>query len=49
MGHATGRAIFRLASQESPWLKDEKTGSVQRAGCDSSRLAIPPRRAGAGR
>jgi hypothetical protein len=40
MGHTTGRAICRLASQESPRLWDEKTGSAWRAGCASSRLAI---------
>jgi hypothetical protein len=49
MGHATGRAKCRLASQESLRLQHEKTGSIQRAGCASSQLAIPPWRAGAGR
>jgi hypothetical protein len=48
IGHATGRAKCRLASQESPRLQHEKTGSVRRAGCASSRLATPPRRARAG-
>jgi hypothetical protein len=49
MGHATCRAICRLVSQESPWLEDKKTGSAWRAGCASSRLAIPPWKARAGR
>jgi hypothetical protein len=49
MGDATCRAICRLASQESPRLEDKKTGSAWRAGCASSRLAIPPWKAGAGR
>jgi hypothetical protein len=49
MGHATCRATCRLASQESPRLKDKKTGSARRASCASRRLAIPPRKAGAGR
>jgi hypothetical protein len=48
-GRTTGRAICRLASQESPRLQHEKTGSTRRAGCASSRLATPPRRTGAGR
>jgi hypothetical protein len=49
MGDATCQAICRLASQESPQLEDKKTGSAWRAGCASSRLAIPPWKAGAGR
>jgi hypothetical protein len=49
MGHAMGRAICRLASQESLRPEDKKTGSAQGAGYASSRLAIPPWRAGAGR
>jgi hypothetical protein len=35
--------------QESPRLGGKKTGSTQRDGCASSRLAIPPWKAGAGR
>jgi hypothetical protein len=49
MGHATCRAICRLVSQESPRLEYKKTGSAWRAGCASSRLAVPPWKAGAGR
>jgi hypothetical protein len=49
MGDATCRAICRLASQESPRLEDKKTGSAWRASCASSRPAIPPWKAGAGR
>jgi hypothetical protein len=49
MGHATCRAICQLASQESPRLEDKKTGSARRVGCASSRLAIPSRKARAGR
>jgi hypothetical protein len=49
MGHATCRAICRLASQESPRLKDKKTGSTWRVSCANSRLAIPPWKAGARR
>jgi hypothetical protein len=49
MGDATCRAICRLAFQESPRLEDKKTGTAWRAGCASSRLAIPPWKAGAGR
>jgi hypothetical protein len=37
-----GRAICRLASQESPRLQHEKTGSARRAGCASSRLRQQP-------
>jgi hypothetical protein len=32
MGHTTGQAVCRLASQESPRLQYEKTGSARRAG-----------------
>jgi hypothetical protein len=39
----------RLASQESPQLQHEKTGSARRTGCASSRLTTPPKRTGAGR
>jgi hypothetical protein len=49
MGHATCRATCQLASQESPRLEDVKTGSARRAGYASSRLAIPSRKARAGR
>jgi hypothetical protein len=49
MGHATCRATCRLASQESPRLEDKKIGSAWRAGCASSRQAISPWKAGAGR
>jgi hypothetical protein len=49
MGRTTGRAICRLASQESPRLQHEKTGSARRAGCASGRLATPLRGTGAGR
>jgi hypothetical protein len=49
MGRTTGRAICRLTSRESPRPQHEKTGFVRRAGCASSRLATPLRRAGAGR
>jgi hypothetical protein len=49
MGHATCRATCWLASQESPQLKDLKTGLARRAGCASSRLATPTRKAEAGR
>jgi hypothetical protein len=48
MGHATGRAIWRLASQESPRIEDKRTGFAWRAGCANSRLAFPPGKAGAG-
>jgi hypothetical protein len=44
-----GQEICRLASQESPRLQHKKIGFARRAGCTSSRLATPPRRAGAGR
>jgi hypothetical protein len=44
-----GPGNMRLASQESPRLQHEKTGSAKRAGCASSRLATPPRRTGSGR
>jgi hypothetical protein len=49
MGDTTCRAIYRLVSQESPRLEDKRTGSAWRAGCASSRLAIPPWKARAGR
>jgi hypothetical protein len=42
MGHATCRAICRLASQESPRLGGKKTGSARRAGCAHSRLCPQP-------
>jgi hypothetical protein len=46
MGHTTGQAIYWLVSQESPRHNDKETGSARRASCASSRLAIPPWRAG---
>jgi hypothetical protein len=41
-----GQAICQLASQESPRLQHENTGSARRAGYASSQLVTSPRGTG---